>query len=110
MQLLVFILNEHLGIRTYASCGGHTTKSGRVNPAPKGEFYVSFATPLDASSNVEKSLTIIRAGVQKYDEKIVLEMDDFPSKDGHRFHSISGKGIDPRVFAGTLYAECKNIT
>jgi hypothetical protein len=76
MRVLVSILVRYLGLRTYASCGGHTKLSGRENPVGKGEFYVSFVNiPQDSPETFKRSLSIIKAAIQEYDGKIILEND-----------------------------------
>ncbi len=110
MRVLIGILNHYLNIRPYASCGGHIKQSGRVNPTPKSEFYVSFVLPLNYPEGVdENNLSIINEAVRLYDGKVFLENDNetynFPIKDGRCSWTISGYGITPINFASTLFSQ-----
>jgi hypothetical protein len=104
------ILNHYLNIRTYASCGGHTKLSGRVNPTPKSEFHVSFVLPLNYPEGVdEDNLSIIREAIRLYDGKVILENDNetynLPIKDGCCSWTISGYGVTPINFASRLFSK-----
>lgn len=105
MRLLVSVLVRDLGLSTYASCGGHTKLYGRLNPAMRREFYVSFCIPQDAAENFERSLSIIKAATKEYDGKIILENDAethsdiFADNSGWCSWTITGKGIRPDDFA-----------
>jgi len=110
MRVLLGILHHYLNIRTYASCGGHIKQSGRVNPAPKGEFHVSFFLPLNYPGGFDKNtLSIIREAVRLYEGNVFLENDNetynLPIKDGCCSWSISGYGISPIHFASTLFSQ-----
>ncbi len=107
---LVYFLNLLPGIRTYASCGGHGKLNDRVNPVPKGEFYVSLIVPVeDPDGSIEKSLSVIRDAAKVFEGKITFERDaeeeGFPVKDGHCSWTINGKGIRPLDFAIVLLSE-----
>jgi len=91
MRLLIDVLNNDLKIRTYESCGGHTNPSGRISARPKGEFYVSFANLVVT----KEQLNLVRAAISKHNGNIHLE-------DHHCYWTISGKGVIPDEFAGTL--------
>lgn len=110
MRELVGILNQFLKIRTYASCGGHIKLSGRENPTPKGEFYVSFVLPTnDPEGVIENKISIIKAAIQVYGGKVVLENDHetsgFSIESGWCSWTINGKGVNPDDFAGTLFSK-----
>ena len=98
MRELIRVLNHDLKIRTYESCGGHRNLSGRVNPRPRGEFYVSFV----ASLVDEEQLSIIREAIRQFVGKVVLE-------DHHCYWTISGKGVTPSAFASTLTKENRKL-
>jgi len=110
MRVLISILNHYLNISTYASCGGQIKRSGRVNPTPKDEFYVSFVLPSNYPEGVEENiLLIIREAIRLYDGKVFFENDNetynFPIKDGCCSWTISGYDVTPINFASTLFSK-----
>ncbi len=110
MRVLIGILHHYLNIRPYASCGGPKKQSGRVNPTPKGEFYVRFVLPLNYPEGVEENnLSVIHEAVRLYEGKVFLENDNetynFPIQDGCCSWTISGYGVPPIHFASTLFSK-----
>lgn len=108
MRELIAVLNEFPGIRTYASCGGHLKLEGRITPVKKGSFYVNFATPLDdKNGDVVKSISIIEKVIERYGKDVILEKTIFPDKEEHRFWSLDGKKVSPKILAYQLYRELR---
>jgi len=109
MRVLVSILHHYLNIKTYASGVGHSKLPGQVNPAPKGEFYVSFALPTNYPEGSEDNLSIMKEAIRLYEGKVFLENDNetynFPLKDGCCSWTISGYGVTPINFASTLFSQ-----
>jgi len=110
MRVLIGILHHYLNIRTYASWGGHKQQSGRMNPAPKDEFHVSFFLPLNYPGGFDgNTLSIIREAARLYEGKVFLENDNetynLLIKDGCYSWTLSGYGIAPIHFASTLFSQ-----
>jgi hypothetical protein len=109
MRVLISILHHYLNIKTYASGGGHIKLPGQVNPAPKGEFYVSFALPTNYPKGIEDKLSIIKEATRSYEGKVFLENDNetynFPIQDGCCSWTLSGYGVTPITFASTLFSQ-----
>ena len=109
MRVLISILHHYLNIKTYASGGGHSKLPGQVNPAPKGEFYVSFALPTNYPEVIEDNLSIMKEAIRLYEGKVFLENDNetynIPIKDGCCSWTLSGYGVTPINFASTLFSQ-----
>lgn len=63
LRVLISILHHYLNLKTYASGGGHIKLPGQVNPAQKGEFYVSFTLPSNYPEGFEDNLSIIKEAI-----------------------------------------------
>jgi hypothetical protein len=110
MRVLVSILQHYLNIKIYSSCGGHKRRSGLENPAPKGEFHVSFVLPQNSpEGGEENNLSIIKEATRMYEGKIFLENDhetyNYPLQDGWCSWTISGYDVTPIHFASTVFSQ-----
>ena len=112
MVPLVDILRVCFDLETIASCGGHENLYGKLNPAPFGEFYVSFVLSVeDSDGERNEGIKNIRRAIEKTDGKVTLknlskeEPNKFPVFRDHYLWNIEGKDFDPYEFAAMLHTE-----
>lgn len=109
VKMLVYVLQMISDLQTIFSCGGHKHKGNKLNPAPKGEFYVGF---ICFNFSSDTTIPLIQKALRPYYSKIIisrlLEDEGLKEKFGSGCDAWNLEGTeDPNIIAAAIHKEYK---